>query len=39
MYNPPEVFDLGTDELVTSALLEHADDANAVFSLPEQRHA
>jgi hypothetical protein len=27
MHNPPEVFDLGTDELATSSTLEHLGEA------------
>lgn len=34
---PPDVFDLGTDDLATGPLLEKADEAQAVFTLPEQR--
>lgn len=39
MHNPPEVFDLGTDDLATGTLLDQAEGAGAVFMLPEQRHA
>lgn len=36
---PPEVFDLGTDELATTTSLEHVEEAFTEFTLPEQRHA
>ena len=38
---PPEVFDLGTDELATTSSLENVEDAFTDFTvtLPEQRHA
>lgn len=36
---PPEVFDLGTDELTTESELDAFEEAFALFSLPEQRHA
>lgn len=37
--NPPEVFDLGTDELATESALDSFEEAFASFNLPEQRRA
>lgn len=37
--NPPEVFDLGTDELASESALDAFEQSFAAFSLPEQRRA
>lgn len=36
---PPGVFDLGTDELTTSAELDAFEQSFAAFTLPSQRNA
>lgn len=36
---PPEVFDLGTDDLATVSSLENVEQAVTDFTIPEQRHA